>query len=123
MDRYGNNDQDSISSFLSALIGLGIATAAGILLVTMIAIMNGNFKKKMNRLCSRRPKNHADLESNSSDDPPKTLSSPIPVIETEKTIPGHAISDMDRDIKLQIEEDKDLNNIGIAITRKDSDSV
>ncbi|KAJ5711096.1 hypothetical protein N7488_005252 [Penicillium malachiteum] len=117
MDRYGNNDQDSISSFLSALIGLGIAIAAGILLATIIAIMNGQFKKKINRLCSRRPKNPTNFENNPS---PKTPSSPIPVIETEKTIPGHAISDMDRDIKLQIADDDDSKNIGIAITRKDS---
>ncbi|KAJ5738589.1 hypothetical protein N7493_001744 [Penicillium malachiteum] len=120
MDHFGGNDEDSISSFLSALIGLGIAIAAGVLVVTVIAIMDRPFKTRIKRLCGRSPKNAEDVENNPPGNPHKTLSTCIPVIETEKTIPGHAISDMDRDIKFQIAQHEDLKNIGIAITRKDT---
>lgn len=109
--------QSSLSkSVLSSLTGLLIGT----FIYKLLRLLFKFITKRRNG-----PNINMDIEyeSHTPDTPPDTPLHPLanctrrPVLITVETIPGHAISDMDRDIKLQIANSQDLRDLEAAIPR------
>lgn len=108
-------------SILSSLVGLVIGIVFAIILNLII---------KAVIYCTKRQvglKMDMDIEheSHTPDTPlhPFANCTRLPAITTVKTTPGHALSDMDRDIKLQTTSCQDLQDLEAATPRIHRDSI
>ncbi|KAJ5185662.1 hypothetical protein N7491_006468 [Penicillium cf. griseofulvum] len=99
------------TAFLSSLAGIGIA-ASIVLLILAIRLLVRNY------IAWRRGPDAdtgADDDSNLPKTPHDTLPfADIPPITTVATMPRHAVSDMDRDIKFQIANCQELQDLEAA---------
>ncbi|KAJ5383092.1 hypothetical protein N7517_001003 [Penicillium concentricum] len=95
-----DDDQWTLSTSIeSVMIGLGIG---GFIVLLFMAIYL--VAKSIKQRRGSGAKTRADDETNLLQNPRNTLPAfaNIPATPTVTTMPGHAISDMDRDIKFQI---------------------
>ncbi|KAJ5494367.1 hypothetical protein N7463_010454 [Penicillium fimorum] len=108
-----DDDQWTISTYIvSTLIGLSIGGFIIFLLMVICLVV-----KNLRRQRGARADTGADDKRNLLENQRNTLPTfaNIPAIPTVTTIPGHAISDMDRDIKFQFANLQELQKLDAAI--------
>lgn len=103
-------------SILSSLLGLVIGVSIVIVLRVFIEII----KRCAKRQHGPDVTTGIEPESHTPDTPSDLLATNtrLPAITTVKTKPGHALSDMDRNIKLQSVNCQELQDLEAAIPRK-----
>jgi hypothetical protein len=103
------------TSLLSALVGLPLGLCISLIIIAFIEVV---------KRCTKRQRGPdveigTQLENNPPEAPytsPTNLTD-IPAITTFKTIPGHAFSEMDRDIKFQIAHSQELQDFEAILPR------
>jgi len=110
-----SSDEQCAWAFLSTLAGVGIA-AAFVLICYVIRLV---VRRCINRRRLSDAHTRADVETNLSGNPHDTLPfADTPPITTVTTMPGHAVSDMDRDIKCGIANWQEIQDHEATMHRK-----
>jgi hypothetical protein len=109
-----DKEYSSSTCIKSSLLGIAMGISIIILLEILLKVVT-HCKKK------HRPnmKLGIEHESHTPDTPVQPLAkcNRRPALTTVETMPGHALSDMDRDIKLQIANSPDLRDLEAALPR------